>query len=713
MSGLSFLHTVFLAGLATIAVPILIHLLFKRQKRTVVFSTLRFLRRVTEEKARRLRLQEWLLLALRVLIFVLITLAFARPFFSENAVRTPSRTDLVVVLDDSYSMGVRGDAGIRLDAAQRKALELLEELSEGDRAALITTSGGVVRRALTQDLDQVREAVRKTSSSFEFCRYWPAVRRGHGLLGGPGAGRGRIVLITDGQLVSWDGMSEVRELEGFGKSFALEVVRIEAGSAGNLALLDARVPARIWSKGEPLRIVARVAHYGKRPLDQVLLRLTWRCTEAASDPDGSGFLEKTISVEPEEIASASFLFHTPRKDDLTGEIEVVSEDELPADNRFFFSISAEDAVRVLCVEESIASKPFLQATYYLRRALEPVTADDTESPGYVRTQVVPVNLLPSAALGGIHVVILANVPEVSVEVSERLESFVRGGGGLVFFAGAQVQAGSYNDRAYRGGAGWLPGSFEAGDGEDRPWDRFMTLLPLDRAHELFRPYGDEEWTELSSGRFYRYLSVKPAPDAKCLASYDNDAPAILERRVGEGRVILFTSSCDPEWTDLPKRGIYVPLMHQLVRYLAPRDRESRSNLLVGEALSAALGRSLLGPGLETLSARDGDGKALALNEPVTRPGLYALIRADEHRAARRIAVNLNTRESHPALVEGSEIAALTQQPEGPAADLDAAGQTRWEDRGRASPWWRYLLLAAIVLLILELVLANGWLQRNG
>src|SRR3972149_3389319 len=104
MPGLSFLHSLFLAGMATIAVPILIHLIFKRQKKRIVFSTLRFLRKVTEEKARRLRLREWLVLALRILIFVIITAAFARPFFRDATYQAESRTDLVAVIDDSYSM---------------------------------------------------------------------------------------------------------------------------------------------------------------------------------------------------------------------------------------------------------------------------------------------------------------------------------------------------------------------------------------------------------------------------------------------------------------------------------------------------------------------------------------------------------------------------------------------------------------------------------
>lgn len=712
MSGISFLNALFLAGLGTVTIPILIHLLFKRQKKQVVFSSLRFLRKVTEEKAKRLRLREWLLLAMRILIFVLFALAFARPFFEDSsATAVAARSDAVLVLDNSYSMAARAGEASVFEIARGKALEAIKQLRPGDRAALVTTcGGGVIEENLTEDLDRVQAAVSRASPASQFCRYWSAVKRGHSLLASSDRARRLILFFTDGQLCSWEGMNEARGLEGLGKSILLETILTGDVEIANVALLDARVPAKVWSQEEPLKVVAKVANYSRRPTPKLKLRLAWHVPDPASPAAGpvknEQIVEKTFRLEPQEVASVPILFQPSQKADVAGWIDVEADDSLPIDNRFFFSISAEDAIRVLCVEEAIARKPFLQATYYLRRALQPASEKEAAPPGYVRTQLITSDLLASTDLKDFHVVVLANVFELSPEATDRIEAFVQAGGGLVVFPGGNIQESFYNEKGYRDGAGWLPAEFQTRTGDNNRRERFWTFVPVDRGHELFRPYSGEDWTELSSARFYRYLVVHPAPASKTLAVYDNDAPAILESKVGRGCVILFTSTCDSEWTDLPKRGIFLPLAHQLVRYLAPRDRESRSQLLVEEPLSASFGNSRSFLELETLAARDDKGHSFPLASWVPEPGLYTILNADRTRALRTVAANLNTRESNPARVDLAEIAGLSGASEAPAGNVEATGRVRWEERAFASPWWRYLLLAVLALLLLELLVAN-------
>jgi len=713
MFGLSFLNTIFLAGLATVAIPVLIHLLYKRQRTQVLFSSLRFLRKADEDTARRLRIREWLLLALRALIFILIALAFARPFLMSDEQETTERTDLLLLLDDSYSMQTKAEAGTRFELAKEKAGKELSALRDGDRAGLVTTaSGGVIQQNLTEDLSLVKAALRGAAPTGHFCRYWPAFKKAHSLLSDSDGERKRLVFLTDGQLVSWDGMSQARSLEAAGQGLAVETVFVGGPGGSNLSLLDLQTPLKIWSKEEPLRLAARVANYSKLPA-AVTVHVHWKFVPAGPEAmDRSGFQRsksKEIRLEPGETATVPVLLRLERKDDVVGWAEVAAEDSLHLDDVRYFSVSAEDAIEVLCVEDWETEKPFLQASYYLRRALEPALPDETPRSSYVRAKLTTRSLLRTMDLKSFEVVVLADVSELDPLAADRVEAFVRAGGGLVLFVGEQTSPDFYNREAYRKGAGWLTAEFQAKTGDENRRERFWTLVPGDRGHELFRSYDEESWSELSSARFYRYLSVVPAEDASVLAVYDNDDPAIIERKVDVGRVILFTSTCNAEWTDFPKRGTYVPLVHQLVRYLSPRDRQSRSNLRLDEPLSAAFGGARSVRELEDLTARSIDGDQGPVMDPVPGPGLYQVLSADPPQVLRVVAANIDTRESNPATVDAAEAAWLISSGEPPDRAVEPGTRMRWEERGRLARWWRYLLLAVAALMLLELAIANEWI----
>ena len=714
---LSFLNSLFLIGLTSAAIPVIIHLLFKRQKKRVVFSSLRFLQKVTEEKAKRMRIREWLLLAIRVLIFVLVTLAFARPFLHGGKRESAARTDLVLLLDDSYSMSITDGETDRFRDAKLRILDRLSQLREGDRASLVTaTAGGVVRQVLTQDLELVAAAVKGSRVTRRFCRYWPAIKRAHSVLAASDGERKRLVFVTDAQLASWEGMSQVQSLEGVGETLSLETVLVGKPAPTNVALLDVKIPARIWSTDVPLKVAAKVANYGSSPVLGLKVKLTWGYQpDTPSDAQQMRLdrvVEKRLGLDPSEVVTLPLVVEVAEKRDVVGKIEIEVDDALRLDNSLFFSISAEDAIRVLCVEDWRAPKPFLQASYYLQRALEPLPRGNAGRAGYVRTEVITKELLQGTDLKSYHVAVLANVAELSPLASDRLEAFVRSGGGLVVFVGDQVDPEFYNRHGPGKGTGWMPAELQVTAGDESRRELFWTLVPVDRQHDLFVPYRGDTWSELSSARFYRYLKAVPAEGAKVLAVYDNDDPAILELQVGEGRVFLFTSTCSAEWTDLPKRGTYLPLVHQLVRYVSPRERESRSVLRLGEPFSAAFGGARSFEELKLLSARGPDGAAIAATDPAPGPGLYHVFSGDREHVLRTVAVNLNTRESNPARVDPGEIAALTMAAEKTQGTIEPDRLSQRKQEGRASKWWRYLLIAAAALMFLELLIANEWVGRR-
>ena len=135
MGGLGFIHLGFLAASAAVAVPIVIHLLFRQRARRVEIGTIHFLRVVLQDQARRRRIRRWLLLALRTAGVLLLALLFARPFW-----RAPetlgSEREVVVLIDRSASMAAGTAGATPFDKAQRQATELIAGFPSGTTVRL-------------------------------------------------------------------------------------------------------------------------------------------------------------------------------------------------------------------------------------------------------------------------------------------------------------------------------------------------------------------------------------------------------------------------------------------------------------------------------------------------------------------------------------------------------------------------------------------------
>jgi hypothetical protein len=221
--------------------------------------------------------------------------------------------------------------------------------------------------------------------------------------------------------------------------------------------------------------------------------------------------------------------------------------------------------------------------------------------------------------------------------------------------------------------------------------------------------------DFSAARVMRYRSLQPGPDTRVLARYDDGGIAAAERRVGAGRVILLTTTLDDSWNDLELKPVYLPLVHQLIRYIA-RYEQSTSWATVGQVvdLSTMLqsqgDRVVVTPSGERRQSGAGDPSILELNEH----GTYE-IRAAATPSARpeQIAVNIDPAESDLAAMDPSELVATAtgRATQAAAATQAPAELTPEEAEKRQGIWW-YLLAAGFALLVAELVVANRLSERE-
>ena len=535
-----------LGALGALAIPIIIHLMFRQRARTVDLGTLQFLKIVLRDNARRRRLKRWLLLALRMACLALIAFLFARPYMFATEAATGDRI-VVVLLDRSASMGLEG--GTRpIDQGLAEARAILGRAGTGTQLEAGTFDRTVHPFARPADL--AKTAIEPTAAGTD---YSAAVAWARDVLVRSKKAFKELHILTDlqrsgldrGESVSLPVDVEVH-LRDFGRAFPK-----------NVAVTGVTITPQTLRPGEPVSISATLLNASPLPISKCLVQLHVEAGERKRD------LERTIDLDGGATATVAFALDAMPEGLWRGHVEVSASDELPFDNRRFLALQVAPPARVLLVDGDPGRAPYESETYFLQAALRLAppgekyakTPFDTRTVGLVSGTGLPV-------LEKTEAVVLANVESLGASDVNRLGDFVERGRGLLVFTGDRVRAEGVRALEAAGlGVGEL---LEAKTATELPW-RFERW---DSGHLVFKPFADPEHGDLRRPAFTAITPIKPDHDARVLAWFRGGEPALLERTKGRGKVLWFTSACDLAWGNWPRGRMYVPMLHQLVAYVS-------------------------------------------------------------------------------------------------------------------------------------------------
>lgn len=680
---MAFLTPLFLVGLAALAIPVLLHLIQRERKNVVEFPSLMFLRRIPYESVRRRRIRNWALLMLRLAALALIVLAFARPFLrrpSASAAGSGGAREVVVLVDRSYSMGY-GDRWQRAMAAARGAVN---GIGPADRASIVffSSSAEVALRS-TSDRTRLAAALASASPSAGATKFGPALKLAGSILSESPLPRREVVLISDLQRAGWQGADGVRLPDGA----VVTAVPVTDPDPANLAVTPVSVQRTSFSGQERVTVTAGVLNRSSRPAAgvELTLELDGRAVQTRrvpADANGSG----SVTFEPVTIGGPNARAAVR-----------IPADALERDNRFNFVLSPSRPLKVVVLDRAGAGPA---SSLYLARALAV-----GESPRFDLT-VKSVDGLTAADLDTASVVI-SNDAAIPSTTADRLARFVERGGGLLLAAG---ERGSWPSN----GPDVLPATL--GAPVDRTRGNAARLGALEYSHPVFEIFRAPRSGDFSAARFYGYRALAPVAGAQTLARFDDGAAAVVERQVGNGRVIAWASTLDVSWNDLAVKPVFLPLVHNLMTHLGAY-RESPAWLTIGDVLDplraglpAPRGRSgaavpiILSPSGQRLLL-DGEGPdVLELEEQ----GFYEVrAQARGGDAGLTVASNVDLAESDLTPMDAQELVAAAAGHAGGARTAGTDPSATAEARERAQKVWWYLLFAGILLLGAETILANG------
>src|SRR6267142_2125956 len=421
---MSFLQIGFLTALGALAIPIVIHLVFRQRPRRADLGTLRFLRLVLAQNARRRHVMRWLLLALRLACVALIAFLFARPYWLAAQAAGEKRTTVVLV-DQSATMDVRQEGARLIERAVATTKELLAQANSNDRFEIalfdhaihpLTAGGAMEDGKKTRDFsagDLLNKLV-APAICWGGTDYGGAMEWTRDALAKAPAGARRLIIFTDLQRsgLAWT------EVDTLPDNVVTQIHDLGRAAVNNLAVVEARAE-RTWLRPEEQTTVhATVYNGGPFTMDE--LSVTLRLTAGGKTID----LRNRTKIEPG--ASESLRFDVPplAAGLWQGTVAIEADDDLPIDNQRHVAILASPPYQVLLVDGRSATSPVLAATYFLETSLRlaPPGEVSAVSPFEPR-RITADEILP--ALDKYDVIVLADVGELSRGSAEQLKAFVQ------------------------------------------------------------------------------------------------------------------------------------------------------------------------------------------------------------------------------------------------------------------------------------------------
>ena len=676
---MSFIAPLFFVALAALAIPVLIHLIQREKKQIIRFPSLMFVQKVPYKSIQRRRIHNWLQLLVRLTALALIVFAFARPFFERQdtaAAAGVGAREVVVLLDQSYSIGYAD----RWERARAAAYDAINSLGPNDRGSVVLFSSGAeiaLRSTASGERPRLNAAVAAAKTSDGATRFAPALKVAGSILAESQQPRREVVLVSDFQRGGWKGEEGAR----LPTRTTLTPVAIGGNTdAPNVSVTSVSLARSTFSGQERATVTAAVVNRASMPVAGSTIAL---------EIGGRPVQTETLNVDARGSTSVTFAPFYVASNNIRATVRV-GADALPADNAFNFVVSPVQPVRVIVVDRAGAGS----ASLYLLRAL---SIGDT--PRFETTMRQP-DAVTEEDLRRASVVILNDIV-VPAGLGRRLAQFVEGGGGLLMAAGSIA--------TWPQDVDVLPATVQAP--VDRTRGDAARIGALEFGHAIFEPFRGPRTGDFAAARVYAYRAVTPVAGAQILARFDGGAPALVERRVGTGRVLLWASTLDLRWSDLPLKPVFLPFVHRTMRHLAAYT-EPLPWLTVGQVLDASIGT---GPGARPAGrvVLTPSGRRVAVDEEgsevleLTEQGFYEIRGQAGDTAVTVVAANVDAAESDLTVMDPKEIvAAAVGGTSAEQASANAGVPMTPESQERSQRLWWYLLMAGILLLAADTIISN-------
>jgi hypothetical protein len=718
---MTFLNIILLSGLSAASIPIIIHLLHKRQFKVVKWAAMHLLDPLQRKQRRRIQIEQLLLLIVRCMIPAVLALLMARPVLTGmQSLMGGAKTSVVVALDNSYSMEVGTKNRNTFTDARAAASQIIRHLGRGSEVGVVLM-GGVPSSLLdeaTYNTDRADRELRKLQTGYGSAAVPASLELAVGMLGKMHEVQREMVVVSDFQKISWGESDDVERsrianlLKKLPVATPVTFVHIGQEDKNNVSVQSLDFSRFLLGVGQKFQVRANLRNHGDTAYPS--LRVYFKV-----DNQERGVAQ--IALAPRETGQVLFTHTFEAAGSHVVAVEADAPDSLKQDNSLLAAVPVWDNLPVLLINGNPGRGPLEGETDFLEIALRPYSSSKNSLADLITTTVIEPERNLAPALKDKRVAVLANVAQLNNQQIKLLEDFVHNGGGLLIFPGDRIKTPWYNTQFYADGKGLFPlrlTTLEGGLDDDAP---HTAILVQHFEHPALSLFNDPRRGNLASATVRLWYKFGERGSGLSAATGTNDVPFVLarlstgdpyliEKKFGEGTVIAASVPCGGEWSNLPTRPIYLPLMQQLVTYLAAKFDPPR-NVDIGHPLVAVLPASLSGKTLELsdpdgrkykLTVKSAGGRALVTFNDTRRPGLYILEMPDKKVV--HFVVNTTRAESDLTQLTRDEIKAVAKPFNAEVVNTWGEYRKLEQRRRYGRDLWRPLLWMLVGLVFIELAL---------
>lgn len=624
------------AGLVLASLPIIIHILNRRRYRTIHWAAMDFLLRAMRQNRKRLRFEQWLLLATRCLVLALLGLALARPLSCSDTTLAGmgQKTGLhVFVIDNSYSMAYetnRPDAKTHLEYAKHLAEQMIDQLSAGGESVAVITAGQPAAAVLakpTYDLEQAHAAIERIPQSYSATDLAGALRLaidiGHENDKQPNR---NLYLFSDATRSAWQSpQSAALKTEGveLAKIYHVTDFNLSKGNQWNQAVLDVHPASNLITTKSNFGadFTANIKGFG----DARDATIQWKLDGHVLS--GAATVHLDADTPPQTQSQALMKTGGPH----VISVSLIGGDRLAVDNTRSHVVNVAADLKVLIVEGQRGAGPMGGSGAFLQLALAPpkeaAASSGSKSDSYISPELISDLELGNRVLTSYRAVILCGVGQIQPAQADQLAAFVKSGGTLMLFMGEPVTSDNYNNVLLP--RKLMPGPLtkRISAGDDQHGFTF-DFNPNGRLHPLLKAFANLEKTGLDTAQVFTYwqADVPNDPQLRVLNYRTGDGatrpgtvgtpdPAITVQSLGQGKVVFVSTTANADWTTLPAKPAYVALMQELLAG-SVNAGDDWMNLIVGQRLEV--------PATEKLTATptllDPQSKPIVLEQMIAVDG---------------------------------------------------------------------------------------------
>ncbi len=681
---MNFLSPGLLFGLLAASIPILIHLLNLRKLKKIDFSTLHFLKLIEKQKVRRVKLIQWLLMALRVMIVAMLVLGFSRPVVQD--VRIPgftsaSKTTAVIVVDDSFSMEVVDGRGSWFNQMKNGVNLILSGLKEGDDVSVVFTSGSYSELASpSSDFLNLKKLISQIEPGFQTGMLNSAILKAASIIGESDNLNKELYIFSDFQKSTLGNEREFTDVSALLDSrVKTRLFYFNSKEVVNSAVTAVKVNNQIFEPGKDISVTATIRNYSEDDINNGLVSLF---------VNGERGAQKSYNLASGKITDVTLSARVDKPG--FSEIRVeIDEDDLKADNSRFASIYLPYEFKVVLLGKASDLK-------FINAAIE--AGSFAGNMQIIRKEISQTGSLD---FGDVNMVIAAG-SGIGGDLS-KLKEYVKQGGGIMLFPGENTTLAEYSSllsafgvvapQEMKKDAKALPGKFTS--------IRFEHPL----LREIFQTqYGNS----VESPELFTYFRI-PSGSGTDIISLSDGGSFLKETRFGKGKVITSAVAAVIPAGNFPVIPVFAPLIYRSLFYLASQEPAGEESL-TGEQIfipgkkTGGGSIELVAPGEAGYVLQTSPNNGGVLFDKTVRPGVYKFTR--DGKEIDFVPVNLDTVESNSTQLNSREIENYFQtikiknEPEffDPAENFI---QKIYESRV-GSELWKLFIIIAIGLIAVEM-----------